>query len=425
MKNKQKISPSSTSDTFAENIPAISVPFPPNITSDDYLKRRIDGSLPNKSVNSFMLYRIAFNKEFRTKGLNVRQRILSRQVSDSWQNEPEHVKRMYRHLAIKAQQELDQLRTCNFGSVPLFIFAAKPFNSDIINDDSPGAEAAPNSIQITSTNSNHDEKNPFNSDNIYFNENDDSSMFFPAEAAPDSFQITSVNNNNNGENSFNSDNINSYETVINDNSPMFSPIEAAPDSFQIINNDNNDETTFNSDNIDSCGIVINDNSPTFFPAEAVPDSIQIINNDNNNKTPFNLDNINSYENIINEYSPIFFSAEATPVSIQINFTNYNSDNINYYENIINDNSSMLFPTEAASDSFQITSINNDINDENPFNSIMINDNSPMLFPTEAVPDSIQTTSTTNNENYIQDSKNHLNNFLQISSDGTFINYSTF
>ncbi|CAG8511050.1 8008_t:CDS:1 [Ambispora leptoticha] len=171
MRNTPTISTFSTLNTFAEmtNIPAISVPFPPNITAEDYLKRRKDGSFPSKSMNSFMLYRIAFNKELRARGLCVRQQAISRQISDSWQNEPEHVRQMYRLLAIRAHEELDQIRKCNLGSVPLFTFATD--------------------VRICYS----DSAQTFNSDHINSNQNNNSPMLHPAEAAPDSIQIASTN----------------------------------------------------------------------------------------------------------------------------------------------------------------------------------------------------------------------------------------
>ncbi|CAG8621675.1 7214_t:CDS:1 [Ambispora leptoticha] len=317
MKNKPKISPVCTSDTFAEkkNIPAISVPFPPNITTEDFLKRRKDGSLPSRSMNSFMLYRAAFNKEIRTKRLCVKQKKLSRRISDSWQNEPEHVKRVYRRLAIRAQQELEQKRNL-IGSGPFFVFAAddrfcysEPFNLDninsnenIINDHSP-AEAASDSYQITSINNDNNDENHFNSGIIepYKTIINDNS---PAEATSDSFQITSINNENNDKNPFNLDNIKSYENIINVNSPMLFPAEAAPDSIQI-NNGNNDENSFNSDNINSHEAMINDNSLMFFPAEVAPDSIQITSTKNENYTQdsfYHDDNL--FKNYLSNFLPI-------------------------------------------------------------------------------------------------------------------------
>ncbi|CAG8558782.1 4946_t:CDS:1 [Ambispora gerdemannii] len=192
MRKTPKVSGSSTSNTFPEmsNIPTIFVPFPPKITAEDYLKKKRDGSFPNKSMNCFMLYRIAFNKELRAKGICVRQQSISRHISDSWQNEPDYVRKVYRDLAVRAQEELDQMRKCSLGPDPLFTFAT----DDRIRHS--------------------DFAQSFNASNIQFNNyliGDNFPMLHSVEsAALDSIQIPFINNNIHEQNSSEDDHFKNY-----------------------------------------------------------------------------------------------------------------------------------------------------------------------------------------------------------------------
>ncbi|KAG9299487.1 hypothetical protein G9A89_009440 [Geosiphon pyriformis] len=114
--NKKSLSSSTKkSSTLNDDMPNIHVPFPPNIDPRECINLKKNGTVPLKSPNCFILYRLAFYNELRAKGFIARQKIISKMVSSSWKKEPLSVKKAYKDLARETHVKLIELRRQKLG----------------------------------------------------------------------------------------------------------------------------------------------------------------------------------------------------------------------------------------------------------------------------------------------------------------------
>ncbi|CAG8578670.1 10894_t:CDS:2 [Diversispora eburnea] len=77
----------------------LKVPFPPTISVDEIVNIHLKNNIKNvnETMNAFMIYRKEYN--YIVAKFNLSSKDLSKFVSISWQNEPEHVKDYYRQMA--------------------------------------------------------------------------------------------------------------------------------------------------------------------------------------------------------------------------------------------------------------------------------------------------------------------------------------
>ncbi|PKY52372.1 kinase-like protein [Rhizophagus irregularis] len=76
----------------ADDVMKISVPYPPQITAEEVLNRS-KAKERKKAPNSFMIYRMAYIKELKTKNLNINQFNASVLAASKWNNESEEIKK--------------------------------------------------------------------------------------------------------------------------------------------------------------------------------------------------------------------------------------------------------------------------------------------------------------------------------------------
>ncbi|CAB4415716.1 unnamed protein product [Rhizophagus irregularis] len=94
----------------ADDVMKISVPYPPQITAEEVLNRS-KAKERKKAPNSFMIYRMAYIKELKTKNLNINQFNASVLAASKWNNESEEIKKVYKGISDKIQSKLDDIRT--------------------------------------------------------------------------------------------------------------------------------------------------------------------------------------------------------------------------------------------------------------------------------------------------------------------------
>src|SRR5436190_9873196 len=109
------------------DIPNISMPFPPNITAEEFLRSRPLSRVYFKSPNSFFIYRQQFVKQLKSENYNDQMIKVSKWASVFWSNEPKHVKQHYKNLEKKIQKLLkEQCDRSEYNSCqvicPQFIF---------------------------------------------------------------------------------------------------------------------------------------------------------------------------------------------------------------------------------------------------------------------------------------------------------------
>ncbi|RGB35656.1 hypothetical protein C1646_759057 [Rhizophagus diaphanus] len=98
----------------ANEIPLINVPYPPELTVEEILRRRSEDRLRSKAPNQFLIYRLAYIKELRKMiGENISMTKISPQISSSWASEPPEIKQAYKNLSGLAENRLKEKRQNN------------------------------------------------------------------------------------------------------------------------------------------------------------------------------------------------------------------------------------------------------------------------------------------------------------------------
>ena len=98
----------------------ITVPFPPEITAEDVIRRRSPKKLVSRAPNKFIIYRLAYLKQLRKKKniKKVQMTKTSSFISKAWNAERPEVKQEYKELANKVEVLLKQVREKHFVIVP-------------------------------------------------------------------------------------------------------------------------------------------------------------------------------------------------------------------------------------------------------------------------------------------------------------------
>lgn len=94
-----------------DEIPFISVPFPPELTVEEILRRRPDEKLGSRAPNRFFIYRLAYIKELRKRvDDTVSMTKISPHISSSWSKESTTVKEAYKKLSDQVEERLKEIR---------------------------------------------------------------------------------------------------------------------------------------------------------------------------------------------------------------------------------------------------------------------------------------------------------------------------
>ncbi|CAG8480209.1 5039_t:CDS:1 [Diversispora eburnea] len=90
----------------------VKVPFPPSISVNEIVKIHLKNKIKsvNQTMNSFMIYRKEYNQI--VAKFNRSSKDVSKCVSISWKNEPDHIKDYYRQMA-------ENVKNCFREKVPL------------------------------------------------------------------------------------------------------------------------------------------------------------------------------------------------------------------------------------------------------------------------------------------------------------------
>ncbi|RGB34996.1 hypothetical protein C1646_785990 [Rhizophagus diaphanus] len=98
-------------DTKKSEIPSIKVPFPPELTVEEILRRRPDEKLGSRAPNRFFIYRQAYIKELRKQvDDTVSMTKISPHIGLSWAKESTAVKEAYKELSDKVEERLKEIR---------------------------------------------------------------------------------------------------------------------------------------------------------------------------------------------------------------------------------------------------------------------------------------------------------------------------
>ncbi|CAG8445529.1 6185_t:CDS:2 [Rhizophagus irregularis] len=98
-------------NTKKSEIPSISVPFPPELTVEEILRRRPDAKLGSRAPNRFFIYRLAYIKELRKRvDDTVSMTKISPHIGLSWAKESTSVKEAYKKLSDKVEERLKEIR---------------------------------------------------------------------------------------------------------------------------------------------------------------------------------------------------------------------------------------------------------------------------------------------------------------------------
>src|ERR1044072_5317562 len=81
--------------------PSVKLPFPPIIDPKDVLIIGKDNK-PTRSPNAFIIYRKVFFKTVRDEGHILPMTTISSMASQSWEQEPDEIKKYYKSLAKEA-----------------------------------------------------------------------------------------------------------------------------------------------------------------------------------------------------------------------------------------------------------------------------------------------------------------------------------
>jgi hypothetical protein len=98
-------------NTKEGEVPSIRVPYPPELTVEEILKRRPDEKLGSRAPNRFFIYRLAYIKELRKRADdNFSMTKISPHISSSWSKESAAVKEEYKRLSDKVEERLKEIR---------------------------------------------------------------------------------------------------------------------------------------------------------------------------------------------------------------------------------------------------------------------------------------------------------------------------
>ncbi|GES75964.1 kinase-like domain-containing protein [Rhizophagus clarus] len=105
---------------MGEEIPLITVPFPPELTVEEILSRRSNMKLKSRGPNQFFIYRLSYLKElYKRVGENMPNMIkISPDISRSWAREPSEVKEFYKDLAKQVENQLKVMRSNELIIIP-------------------------------------------------------------------------------------------------------------------------------------------------------------------------------------------------------------------------------------------------------------------------------------------------------------------
>jgi hypothetical protein len=103
MSTIEKVIKAFSSVNDADNLLNISVPFPPQITAEEILERNKSKGR-KKAPNNFMIYRMEYTKELKTKNIsNINLFNMSVLAALKWKSEPPEVKQAYKDISDKVQ----------------------------------------------------------------------------------------------------------------------------------------------------------------------------------------------------------------------------------------------------------------------------------------------------------------------------------
>jgi hypothetical protein len=105
----EKVIKAFSSVNDADSLLNISVPFPPQITAEEILERNKNNKTKErkKAPNNFMIYRMAFTKELKTRKIsNINSFSMSVLAASIWKSEPPEVKQAYKDISDKVQDLL-------------------------------------------------------------------------------------------------------------------------------------------------------------------------------------------------------------------------------------------------------------------------------------------------------------------------------
>ncbi|RGB40783.1 hypothetical protein C1646_798056 [Rhizophagus diaphanus] len=98
-------------DMKKSEIPSISVPFPPELTVEEILRRRPHEKLGSRAPNRFFIYRLAYIKELRKQvDYTVSMTKISPHIALSWAEESTAVKKAYKELSDQVEKRLKEIR---------------------------------------------------------------------------------------------------------------------------------------------------------------------------------------------------------------------------------------------------------------------------------------------------------------------------
>jgi len=97
-------------DNLNQTPPEISLPWPPIVTADDFVRNRPISKVDIKSPNSFFVYRTAFVKQLLIEQHKFKMTQVSKWASTSWRKESKEVKDAYRVMAQKIDKEFQERR---------------------------------------------------------------------------------------------------------------------------------------------------------------------------------------------------------------------------------------------------------------------------------------------------------------------------
>src|ERR1043166_4983737 len=96
----------------------ITVPFPPEITAEDVIRRRSPKKLASRAPNKYIIYRLAYLKQLRSKNVDkIQMTKTSYFISKAWAAERSEVKHKYKELANEVEVLLKQVRERNFVTI--------------------------------------------------------------------------------------------------------------------------------------------------------------------------------------------------------------------------------------------------------------------------------------------------------------------
>lgn len=141
---------SSSRSNLPADIPKIKMPFPPNMSAEEFLRNRPLSRAYFKPPNSFFIYRQQFVKQLKLENYNDQMIKVSKWASIFWSNEPKNVKQYYKNIEKKIQKLLKEQYDQNLNNpcqmiCPKFIFENPNFENkeDDNNNTSRNINSSP------------------------------------------------------------------------------------------------------------------------------------------------------------------------------------------------------------------------------------------------------------------------------------------